>query len=367
MRILHLVPTGVHPFSGVLGATVSLAIAQSRHGLHVTVGHVDDSPVTEPDHRARLEAEEVAIVRLGRARAVGGTESWEAVGDVLHLHGVFNVHNNLAAVRTSLPVVWSPHGGYAPEALDYRSVRKSLFATVVERPALRRAARLVALSEAEAKEIAAFLPGCEPVVIPHGIDLHEGERSPGLRREIGIEAGARLAVYAGRLDLRSKRLDLALRALTGNSRWHLALLGSDFRGGKGRIMRLAQELGTADRVHVVPPRRGGAFLDALASADLFVLLSRSEGLSMAMLEAMAAGTPAALSPEVERTLDVDAGGARWVVPGHDHAGLARLLGDLADLDLTPHREAARRVAASYPWKPVAARYEDLYAEVMAQA
>ncbi len=71
--------------------------------------------------------------------------------------------------------------------------------------------------------------------------------------------------------------------------------------GDGRhradLERLAARLGVADRVNftgALPP--GGPVRAELATADLFVLPSRAEGLPRALIEAMAAGLPALATP-----------------------------------------------------------------------
>jgi glycosyltransferase involved in cell wall biosynthesis len=51
------------------------------------------------------------------------------------------------------------------------------------------------------------------------------------------------------------------------------------------------------------PIYGKAKVDALASCDLYVQLSRWEGMSFALLEAMSVGTPCVVSEEVATTVD----------------------------------------------------------------
>ena len=102
--------------------------------------------------------------------------------------------------------------------------------------------------------------------------------------------GRKLAVYAGRFDLRQKRLDLLLdawqaAALVG---WELVLAGA----GEDEIVvhRKTQAL---DGVHVLGWQADVASL--LASADLFVLPTVTEGSPLALLEGMACGLPGVAS------------------------------------------------------------------------
>ena len=100
----------------------------------------------------------------------------------------------------------------------------------------------------------------------------------------------KLAVYAGRFDLDSKRLDLFLdawqaAALPG---WELVLAG-DGRDASV-VKRKAQAL---DGVHVLGWQADVSSL--LASAELFVLPTIEEGSPLAVLEGMACGLPGIVS------------------------------------------------------------------------
>ena len=97
------------------------------------------------------------------------------------------------------------------------------------------------------------------------------------------------------------------------------------------VRKLAESLGLAGEVHFLGQRRDVP--DLLNAMDIFVLPSYSEGLSLALLEAMAAGLPVIATavgglPEV--VTDGDNG---LLIPPRDAAALAgaleRLLADPA--------------------------------------
>jgi glycosyltransferase involved in cell wall biosynthesis len=101
--------------------------------------------------------------------------------------------------------------------------------------------------------------------------------------------------------------------------------------------------------------------------DVFVLSSRHEGLSIALVEAMALGRPVVVTrvgglPEV-----VDDGQEGLLVPPGDPAalaaGIAALLGD-GDLRRRMG-EAARRRARGLDVRHAVRRTEELYAELVA--
>ncbi len=102
--------------------------------------------------------------------------------------------------------------------------------------------------------------------------------------------------------------------------------------------------------------------------DALVIGSRNEGLARCMIEGMATGVPVVSFDVCSAAEMLTATGAGIVVPQGDHAGLA---GALAELARNPERRAAMggrgRAAAGQRFDPpaVAARYRQLYAEVLA--
>lgn len=77
------------------------------------------------------------------------------------------------------------------------------------------------------------------------------------------------------------------------------------------LARLAAELGVAEIISLVGARNDvGAFL---ARSRIFVMTSRSEGLSIALLEAMAAGLPAVVADVGELGEAVENGKTGWII------------------------------------------------------
>lgn len=179
-------------------------------------------------------------------------------------------------------------------------------------------------------------------VIPNGVVPPERTRPPGaLRQLLGLAPDAPVVGAVARLA-RQKRLDRLLRALARlPAEVHCVLAGD----GEEResLQALARELGVAERAHFLGARDDVG--DVLAALDLFVLCSEREGLSNAMLEALAAGVPVVSTP-VSGADDALApcadGRAPGVIVPFDEAALAdalrRLLADR-------HALAAMRIAA----------------------
>jgi glycosyltransferase involved in cell wall biosynthesis len=154
-------------------------------------------------------------------------------------------------------------------------------------------ARFVAVSDRIERVLRARLaPRAADVVnIPCGVPVGAGNSPRGSGR-----GGTVRMIYLGRLEHRPKRV----LSLVRMSR-ELAALGIDHRitvagdgPASGEFVRATESAGTFRVLGAVPPAEVPALLE---EHDLFVLPSSYEGLSVAMLEAMAAGC----APVVART------------------------------------------------------------------
>jgi glycosyltransferase involved in cell wall biosynthesis len=366
VRIAHVVPRGEQPSSGVLTVVSDLSRTLAERGHQVELWQLHDwAPDRYADVRARFEpagVEEVPALagvplhRLGRA---ADHLARERSPDVVHLHGGFNPSNTAVVRRLSVPYVFSPHSAYDAESLRRSRVRKLVYRTLFERRMLRRASHVVALTDVEAADVAAFVPGVGTTVIRNGVrPAPAGIDRDVFRRELGLRANDPLAVFVGRLDVARKGLDRLVDGVAAAPDWTAALIGPEFRGVPELVRRIG-ELGVGERVRFIGERHGLPLWSALAGADVFVLASRWEGLPMALLEALSVGTPAIVSPPVERAVGVAAAGAGWVADGGIGDALASI-GSAPAAELAGRRRAALDLAARYDWAAVGSALERVY-------
>jgi poly(glycerol-phosphate) alpha-glucosyltransferase len=284
--------------------------------------------------------------------------------ELVHLHGGFNPSNTLVARRLGVPFVFSPHGAYDPVSLRRHRSRKLLYRALFERPMIRRAALVVGLTDGEAADVQAFAPVPATAVIENGVPAPPQGIDPMLfRSELGLSEDARLAVFVGRLDVFRKGLDRVVEGVAGAPRWTVALVGPRFRDVE-RLEARISELGVQHRVRLVGERRGSALYACLAAADVFVLVSRWEGLPLSLLEAFSIGIPAIVSPAVDRTVGVEAAGAGWVVNDDGLTATLEGLETAARDELLKRRTSAVSLARRYDWSSVAERYEAAYEGVV---
>jgi glycosyltransferase involved in cell wall biosynthesis len=366
VRIAQVVPRGEQPWSGVLTVIVHLAAALARRGHLVEVWQLHDwKSERYSEQRRLLEAAGVIEVPLPPSRRPGQAAAIRAEKtniDVVHLHGAFNLSNTAVSRALRRPYVFSPHSGYDPVSLRRSPLRKALYRLLFERRMLADAALLVALTDVELGQLREMGAPGPFIVIPNGVGSPPDDLDPSVfREEVGIAADALLAVFVGRLDVHRKGLDTIVRGIAAAPGWDLALVGPRFRG-VDRLERLIGDLAVGERVHLVGERHGRRLQESVSAADLFVLMSRWEGLPMALLEALALATPAVVSPAVERTIGIDATGAGWAV---DDAALGPLLRRLQDgkEELQRRGRAAHALSTRYDWDTVAEEYERAYERI----
>lgn len=179
-----------------------------------------------------------------------------------------------------------------------------------------------------------------------------------VRNDLGLPEATFVALFAGRLHP-IKDLSTLLRAiarLPSDLRTTLELVIAGDGPERLGLERECGELGLNRAVRFLGERDDVAAL--LQAADAFVMTSVSEGLPMALLEAMASGVPC-VSTAVGGIPDLFAGDAGVLVPVSDAPAVAAAIARLArDSDLR-HRLSQRglaRVAERFDLDDVATRY-----------
>jgi glycosyltransferase involved in cell wall biosynthesis len=292
--------------------------------------------------------------------------------DVVHTQGPY-VYPSYAAAHASFrhhkPLVYSQRGNFAAESIRFRAVKKRLYIAAVEKPIMKRAASLVALTEIERASYRALKITTPVALVPNGtfIPADRPDAAERVHEQFKIAPDAKLILFLGRLHPNKqpdRLLEAYLQVINEFSSTVLMIAGPDEWEMEKALRERARSAG--GRV-LFPGMIGGQEkADVLARADLFCLPSVAEGFSNAVLEALASSTAVMLSPacnfpEVQRA---DCG---VVVDDDPPAMAAALRGLLADpVRLRAMGMAGRRLVADrYSWDVITDRLVDLYREVIA--
>lgn len=374
MKILHVI-RGLANSSGTTHIVVPLSEEQARQGCQVSVFHVRKGaePPVEPDPAlvesgcfpASLPLDNPGV-SLEFARAI---DRRIREFDVVHIHAVWNFPTwwaMRAAHRAGVPYLVAPQGSFEPWALAQNRWGKRLYGRFTERPLLQRAAWLQALTTTEAEQFRRQGLHAPAVIVPNGIDPGVFERpAPRLTERLGLPDEARTLLFLSRLHPK-KGPDVLIEAFARLAPRHpevtLAIAGHDAGSGYAAAIRaLIARRGLEGRCRLLGEVRGADKVEILLGADAFVLPSHSEGLPVAVVEAMGAGLPVVITPgcNLPEVAEREAG----YVVAPDPAAIA---GALDTVFADPARARAmgengrRLVRERFTWASIARRLIEVY-------
>jgi len=281
-----------------------------------------------------------------------------------------------APLRSPVPVVLTVHDLTVLDHPEWYPARERLLVAPWLRASIRRAAAVIAVSEATAEDVRQRFPAVADRVhvIPEAAApaFHrpvDPASVAAVRRRLGL--GTRVWLHVGPPSDRKNTLrlvDAFARALphVAPPRPRLVLAGSG--GGRARdVARRVRALGLEADVRRIGYVAAADLPLLYASAEIVALPSLHEGFGLAAAEAMAVGAPILTGdrgglPEV-------VGDASWRVDPTSTddiaAGLVRLAGD-AELRAALG-ERGRAQARRFDWQRAADRTADLYESVAAAA
>ncbi len=289
--------------------------------------------------------------------------------DVYHAHHLFSPTTTAVLARRIFhrPAVATPHSG--GKFSEVRRVQKTFLGR--SRLALfrREVDLFFSISSEIDNELAQLgVPAHRRAFVPNGIDPNRfvplaPTQKPALRARLGLAEGP-IVLFSGRLAP-EKRIDQLIQIWPAVRGVHpnavLLILGT---GPEEDVLKqMARETTTgihfAGRVEDVVPY--------LQAADVFVLPSIAEGLSIAVLEALAVGLAVVVS-HVGGNIDVITHGVHGVlVPPEDWATLTEalvgLLGDAEERERLG-RQGRVRVEESYTLAVMARRSRESYEMVI---
>jgi glycosyltransferase involved in cell wall biosynthesis len=290
--------------------------------------------------------------------------------DVIHLMGHWTVLNALVylfARRLGTPYVVCSAG--ILEIYGRSMHLKRLYNRLIGRRIVRDASGHIAVTADEIPAFRAYgIDEGRVRVIPNGIDQRDylARDDEGFRAKYDL-GDAPFVLFLGRLSP-EKGPDLLLEAFSRTGE-DLAAYHLVFAGPEGRMLpqlkKMVAEAGIEERVHFIGYVGGDSKSQAYHAADILVVPSRHEAMSIVALEAGITGTPVMLTDRCGFDEVEGVGGGR-VVPTSVaglQTGLVEMLRDPAELSRMGDN-LRTFVKKHFAWEAIVEEYLDLYATML---
>lgn len=287
-----------------------------------------DGPMVEKMKRDGITTYVVPTEKPFDARVWGKVKEIlkkEAI-DILHAHGTRANSNTFYAARSlHIPLLYTVHGWSFHN--DQHPIVKKVRA-MSERFLVKNATKTICVSENNYKDAAALFNMQNAIVIKNGIDL--GKFNPDrqfrdIRSELGLQQDAIVVGYIARITAQKDPFTFlrALAKIPADLNVQFLIVGDG--DCKQAMLQLADELGITSRIVFENFRED--LPDILHAIDIFCLPSLWEGLSLALLEAMAM-RKAVIATAIDGTMEVitdKKNGLLFPVGNADQLGDALLL------------------------------------------
>lgn len=342
MRVLHVV-TVAGP-DNVMGGPSSVATEQCKallaRGIEVRLvaGWFSRQP---PESLDGVPGRFVPTPPLLRRHALSSaySMSMEAAlkreisgADLVHIHFARDLVPIRAAAIASgnhVPYVVQTHGMVIEDSR--RAIR--LLDGLAVRRQLERASRVLALTDAEAKDLSEVGVVRAPTVLPNGIALSHDAPPP--RRDNEVLFLALLKATKRPMSF----VQAAHRLIDEGRPYEYAMVGPD-HGELGAFEAYVSAHGLVGRVRYEGALPRSEVIRRLAQATVYVLPSSYEPFGMSVLEALAARTPVVITPECEQAAELNAFSAAEVVEGHPETLAAAIDKLMSDSSLRQRRAEA---------------------------
>jgi glycosyltransferase involved in cell wall biosynthesis len=387
VKVLHVIPSVSPAMGGPTQVVLNLVKALQECGVEAEIATTNDNGETLLDVplNQRIEYEGVPVWFLPRfspplKEFIFSTAItqwlWQHIRDydILDNHYLFSYASTCAgaiARFSNVPYTVRTMGQLAPWALAQSRVKKQVYAALIERHNLNRAAAIHCTSNGEVEDVQNFGIRTPTVTLPLGVNqsVYWPQAKQKLREIYGISKDTPIVLFLSRLHYK-KRPDLLIESLSHlanqNYPFHLILAGSGEADYLTYLTNLVSSLGIAAQT-TFPGFVAGQDKDLLLQgSDLFVLPSFAENFGIAVAEAMAAGLPAIITPGIQISPEIAAANAGLVVEGEVEA----LANAIAHLLTSPQQRqqmgenGKRLVSRRYSWNAIASHLSGVYRSII---
>ncbi|MEA5503445.1 glycosyltransferase [Halotia wernerae UHCC 0503] len=292
--------------------------------------------------------------------------------DLLHIHAIFSYASTAAMAIARLkgvPYIIRPLGQLCEWSLQQSAIKKQIYLKLIEKCNINSSRAIHFTSEQERKEASQLELTSPNFILPHGFSIPNRifDARQRLCKYFNLPENEPIILFLSRLHPK-KGLDYLIPALgkLSDYKFTFILSGSGDLDYETEVKSLLISHGIDNRTHLTGFVKGELKNLLIQGADLFTLTSYSENFGVAVLEALAMGTPVVVTPGVALAnmiaqeqlgyvaeFDV-AAIASSIQQALDHAHAAKEMGD----------RARQFVLKNHTWEKISSDLVTVYRSVL---
>lgn len=388
MKVLHVIPSVAIARGGPSQAVLEMVAALNRQGIEAEIATTNDNgpdllnvPLGQRSLYQQVPvwffprfSPNIHAVREFAFSSDLTSWLWRNMReyDLVHIHAIFSYPSTVAmaiARHHNVPYIVRPLGQLCTWSLAQSTRKKQIYLKAIERANLNGCRSIHFTSAAEQQEATLLNLTPPSFIVPHGLAIPPTipDARQRLRQHFNLPANEPIVLFLSRLHPK-KGLDYLIPALAelADRRFTFILAGSGEPEYEANLKSLIAANHLQDRTLCTGMVTGELKDLLLQGSDLFVLTSYSENFGVSVLEALASGLPALVTPGVALADLVDKQQLGYV-PELDVRSISNSIGqsfaDPARSQLMGTR-ARQFIAANYTWQRTATDLIEVYRSVV---